>query len=146
MIETAEKSDHETGMAIIVVAAALRDSEGRILIQRRPAHKNHGGLWEFPGGKLEQGETPEAALVREIAEELGAAIAETALTPIGFSTAATDQGAFVLLLYGCTGWQGAMTAQWADALAWVAPDKLHLYPMPPADIPLIAAIKAWGRL
>ena len=133
-------------MTIIVVAAALRDDEGRILIQRRPAHKNHGGLWEFPGGKLEPGETPEAALVREIAEELGAQITPAALTPIGFSTAATDQGAFVLLLYGCSAWQGIITAQWADALAWVAPGDLGDYPMPPADVPLINAIKTWLHL
>ena len=133
-------------MTMIVVAAALRDDEGRILIQRRPVHKNHGGLWEFPGGKLELGETPEAALVREIAEELGAQITPVALTPIGFSTAVTDQGAFVLLLYGCSAWQGTIAAQWADALAWVAPGDLEDYPMPPADIPLINAIKTWLHL
>lgn len=125
----------------VVVAAALKDAEGRILIQRRPLNKNHGGLWEFPGGKLETKETPEQALVRELDEELGIEVSPDALTPLTFSTVSTDQGALILLLYFCTHWGGVPRTLWADAIVWAYPAELDGYAMPPADIPFISAIK-----
>lgn len=123
---------------MIVVAAALEDGAGRWLMQRRLAGKAHAGLWEFPGGKVEPGEGPAAALARELAEELGIAAAPGALTPLAF--AADEASGLVLLLYRCARWTGTPRALAAEALAWDTPDALALLPMPPLDVPLVAAL------
>ena len=129
---------------MIVVAAALTDGAGRILLQRRRKDAEHGGLWEFPGGKLEPGEHPRSALVREIAEELAVVIDESGLVPLGFATTArfatTASGAarpIVLLLYRCHQWSGEPRCLDAEAMAWVAPQELASLAMPPLDIDLV---------
>lgn len=126
---------------LFVVAAALIDAEGRILIAKRPAGKSLPGLWEFPGGKLKDGETPEAALVRELREELGLTVAPADLTPLTF--ASHDYADFHLFmpLYLCRRWQGRPEAHEHDAIAWARPEELADYPMPPADAPLIKVLR-----
>lgn len=124
-----------------VVAAALIDREHRVLVQLRPPGKAMAGLWEFPGGKLEPGETPEAALVRELAEELGIVVAEDALAPLTFASAELPGRHLLLLLYVCREWAGTPRALDATALAWHAPVALRDLAMPPADLPFIAALE-----
>lgn len=126
-----------------VVAAALVDFEKRVLVAQRPAGKSLAGLWEFPGGKIEAGETPEAALVRELAEELGIIVAETALMPVTFVSHAYPDFHLLMLLYACRDWTGTPHGQQGQPLAWESLDALKSLPMPPADVPLIAAIKAF---
>jgi 8-oxo-dGTP diphosphatase len=123
---------------VVVVAAALIDDAGRVLVQQRPADKAHAGLWEFPGGKVERGETPEAALVRELREELDLEVAEAALAPVAFATA----GQLVLLLYAVRDWSGNAVAREASALCWATPAEMRGLPMPPADVPLVEALAA----
>lgn len=123
---------------LLVVGAALLDGRGQVLVQQRPAGKQHGGLWEFPGGKVEPGETPEAALVRELAEELGITVAADALVPAGFATAP----GIVLLLYACRAWAGDALASDGARIDWVPPAALDALAMPPADRPLIAVVRA----
>ena len=118
--------------AMLVVAAALVDGEGRVCLQQRPRDKQHGGLWEFPGGKVEPGEHPADALCREIAEELGAVLNVADLEPCGF--AASE--AVVILLYMCRQWQGDVQCLEAEALAWFATSEIPALPMPPLDYPL----------
>lgn len=125
---------------IPVVAAALVDGEGRVLLQRRPEGKQMAGLWEFPGGKIEPGESPEAALVRELAEELDITVAQADLTPITFASAALGGRHLLLLLYRAERWTGTPRAVEAPELAWVAPADMARLPMPPADVPLVAAL------
>ena len=124
-------------MTLLVVAAALTDASGRVLVAQRPAHQQHGGLWEFPGGKVEPGETPAAALARELREELGIALGD--VEPLAF---AESDGAspIVLLLYRCTTWAGEPAALDAAAIRWVAIDALGELAMPPADRRLVAAL------
>src|SRR4051794_28033447 len=122
---------------MIVVAAALADREGRVLLQRRPEGKAMAGLWEFPGGKMEEGERPEAALVRELEEELGIAVDEAALEPAAFASAENGDRTMLLLLYLCRAWRGGPGALHASELAWVAPADMARRPMPPADVPLV---------
>jgi 8-oxo-dGTP diphosphatase len=122
---------------MIVVAVALADAEGRVLLQRRPQGKAMAGLWEFPGGKMEEGERPEAALVRELEEELGIAIDEGALQPAAFASADNGGRPMLLLLYLCRAWRGEPAALHASALAWVVPSDMASLPMPPADVPLV---------
>lgn len=117
-----------------VVAVALLDRQGRVLMQQRPAHKDHGGLWEFPGGKVEPAETLECALVREIAEELAIALDPAALEP--FSFASRPQQPHVVMLYICRDWQGDPQAIEAAAIGWFAPDELGALAMPPLDVTL----------
>lgn len=124
-----------------VVAAAMVDSAGRILVQRCPAGKPSAGLWEFPGGKIETGESPEQALVRELAEELGVTVDARALSPVGFASLATGDRHLLLLLYAVSGWSGDPRALAASALAWHPCGALHLLPMPPADRPLIPMLE-----
>ena len=119
-------------LPVLVVAVALVAGDGRVCLQRRPEGKAHGGLWEFPGGKVEPGESPQAAIVREIAEELGIALDGDALNPCGF---AADAG-HVILLYACRRWQGAPAALEGGGIAWFAPAALSAQPMPPLDYPL----------
>jgi 8-oxo-dGTP diphosphatase len=130
------------GSSILLVAAgALIDGDGAVLVQQRPAGKAFAGLWEFPGGKVEPGETPEAALVRELAEELGIVIDPTALEPIAFATHAADARHLVLLLYRVSDWQGDPRPFEATALRWATPAALRTLPMPPADAPLVDALE-----
>lgn len=125
------------GPLLIVVAAALVDGEGRVLVQQRPPGKPMAGLWEFPGGKVEPGELPEAALARELGEELGIAVDPTALVPAAFASEPLGARHLLLLLYTLRHWGGQPRAEHATALAWVHPPALHALAMPPADRPLI---------
>lgn len=127
---------------LLVVAAALIDAGGRCCVQQRPAGKSLAGQWEFPGGKVEAGESPEAALVRELDEELGIAVAVPDCTPLAFSTAALAQGSLVLLLYLCRRWAGEPRAIEAQALRWVTATDLVGLPMPQADRPFIPVLAA----
>ncbi len=121
---------------MLVVAVALIDGDGRCLMQQRPRDKRHGGLWEFPGGKVEPGEHPDAALVRELAEELAIDVAPDALVPVSF---ATDRPV-TMLLYRCAVWRGTPQPLAAAALRWDRPAALAALPMPPVDVPLLAAL------
>ncbi|MBX9732334.1 MAG: (deoxy)nucleoside triphosphate pyrophosphohydrolase [Sphingomonas sp.] len=125
-----------------VVAAALVDQDGRILLQQRPAGKELAGLWEFPGGKIESGESPEAALIRELAEELGISVSSACLAPATFASAPLGDRHLLLLLFVCRKWEGIPRAIEASALKWVRPVEMHALPMPPADRPLIGLIEA----
>ncbi len=128
-------------MVMLVVAAALTDAEGRVLMARRPAGKQHAGLWEFPGGKVEADETPMAALARELREELGIEIDAGALTPVAFSESPGARH-LVLLLYRCRSWRGDARALDAAEIRWMAVDDLVSLDMPPADQPLAEALAA----
>ncbi|MEH2511704.1 8-oxo-dGTP diphosphatase [Nitrobacteraceae bacterium AZCC 1564] len=121
----------------LVVACALIDADNRVLIAQRPEGKAMAGLWEFPGGKLEPGERPEPALIRELAEELGITVQEPCLAPLTFASHAYDSFHLLMPLYICRKWEGVVTAREGQNLAWVRANKLRDYPMPPADIPLI---------
>lgn len=131
---------------LTVVALALIDSAGRVLMQRRPERSAHGGLWEFPGGKIEPGEGPGEALVREIAEELGLILREDDLIPVSFAASSPDNGAkpgarpVLLLLYACRRWQGNPVPEPGAAVQWAAPEAISALPMPPLDVPLAAAL------
>lgn len=125
-----------------VVAAALVDLDGRVLLQQRPEGKSLAGLWEFPGGKVEAGETPEAALIRELEEELGIAVPHACLAPATFASAALGERHLVLLLYITRKWSGVPRALEAAALRWVRPADMHGLAMPPADRPLIGLLDA----
>ena len=125
-----------------VVAAALVDREGRVLLQRRAPDRAMAGLWEFPGGKMEPGETPEAALARELEEELGIAVVPAALVPACFASAPLGGRHMILLLYICREWTGAPRPLDASALAWRLPAEMDADAMPPADAPLIALLEA----
>jgi 8-oxo-dGTP diphosphatase len=126
---------------VLVVAVALIDVDGRVLIAKRPQGKSLAGLWEFPGGKVEPGERPEAALIRELREELGIEVSESCLAPFVFASHAYDSFHLLMPLYLCRRWDGVVAAREHDALAWVKPDKLSAYPMPPADEPLVAWLR-----
>jgi len=125
---------------LLVAAGALVDEDGRVLLCQRPEGKSLSGLWEFPGGKVESDETPEAALVRELREELGIDVGARCLSPLSFVS--HDYGDFHLLmpLYLCRKWTGIPQSLEGQALKWVWPKNLSDYPMPPADVPLIAAL------
>lgn len=125
-----------------VVAVALADREGRVLIQQRAPGRAMAGLWEFPGGKVEPGETPEAALVRELEEELGIDVDAGALAPACFASAPVGETHMVLLLYICRAWHGAPEPLDAAALRWATTDEMRALPMPPADAPLIGLLEA----
>ncbi len=125
-----------------VVAVALVDADGRVLLQQRPGGKSLAGLWEFPGGKIESGETPEMALIRELDEELGITVSASCLAPATFASAALGDRHLLLLLYVCRKWQGQPRAIEAVALRWMRPVEMHALPMPPADRPLIGLIEA----
>lgn len=125
---------------MLVVACALVDADRRVLIAQRSEGKMFPGLWEFPGGKVEAGETPEAALIRELEEELGVATKTSCLAPLTFVSHAYESFHLVMPLYVCRKWQGQPQAREHVALKWVRPQKLRDYPMPPADEPLIAPL------
>jgi 8-oxo-dGTP diphosphatase len=126
---------------VLVVAVALIDTDGRVLIAQRPEGKKLAGLWEFPGGKVEPGERPEQALIRELQEELGIDVNEACLAPFVFASHGYDSFHLLMPLYLCRRWDGFVTALEHEALAWVKPDKLTDYPMPPADAPLVAFLR-----
>ena len=123
---------------VLVAACALIDSDGRVLLTRRPAGKPMEGLWEFPGGKIEPGERPEDTLVRELGEELGIVVREDCLAPLTFASHAYVEFHLLMPLYVCRRWEGIVTAREGQQLAWVKPNRLKDYPMPPADVPLIS--------
>jgi 8-oxo-dGTP diphosphatase len=127
---------------LFVVAVALVDADGRVLVQQRPPGKAMAGLWEFPGGKVEPGETPEAALVRELEEELGIRTHASCLAPATFASEPLGDRHLLLLLYVCRKWQGVAEARHATALKWVRPAQLYALDMPPADLPLIGLLEA----
>ena len=127
---------------LFVTAAALVDPDGRVLVQQRPPGTSMAGLWEFPGGKIEQGETPEAALIRELQEELGIGIEAACIAPASFASAPVGDRHLVMLLYLCRKWQGVPQALHASALQWCRPNDLFGLPMPPADRPLIGLLDA----
>ena len=125
----------------MVTAAALIDGDGRVLLARRPSGKEMAGLWEFPGGKVDEGETPEAALARELKEELGIDVETSCLAPIAFSSLNSAGFHLLVLLYACRKWKGAARPLEAAALAWVRPTEFQGYEMPPADRPLAAQLR-----
>jgi 8-oxo-dGTP diphosphatase len=127
---------------MIVVAAALINQAGQVLVQRRPAGKMMAGLWEFPGGKIEPGETPETALARELGEELGIAVDTAHLAPAVFASEPLAGRHMLLLLYICRSWSGTPRALDAEQLQWCLPESLHGLDMPPADRPLITLLEA----
>lgn len=127
---------------LLVVAAALIDADGRVLVQQRPPGKPMAGLWEFPGGKIDAGETPEAALSREVAEELGISIDESCLAPAVFASEPMADRHLLLLLYVLRKWPGSPEARHASALKWLRPVELHRLDMPPADRPLVGLLEA----
>jgi 8-oxo-dGTP diphosphatase len=126
---------------VLVVAVALIDVDGRVLIAQRPEGKALAGLWEFPGGKVEPGERPEAALIRELKEELDIDVQEACLAPFVFASHAYDSFHLLMPLYLCRRWSGVVVRREHAALAWVKPAKLSDYPMPPADAPLVAWLR-----
>ena len=126
---------------LLVAAAALVDVDGRVLICQRPQGKQLAGLWEFPGGKVEAGETPEACLIRELEEELGIAVTHACLAPFVFASHGYEGFHLLMPLYLCRRWEGMVTALEHAALAWVKPNALDAYPMPPADAPLVAWLR-----
>jgi 8-oxo-dGTP diphosphatase len=126
---------------LLVAACALIDADGRVLLARRPEGKKMAGLWEFPGGKLHPGETPEAALIRELKEELGIDVSAACLAPFAFASHAYERFHLLMPLYLCRRWKGVATPKENQTLAWVRPQKLADYPMPPADKPLIPLLR-----
>jgi len=137
-------TDAAGGKPVVLVAAvALIDGEGRVLLARRPPGKSMAGLWEFPGGKVEPGETPEAALIRELHEELGIDTWESCLAPLTFASHGYDGFHLLMPLFACRRWQGIVTPREGQELAWSRAADLARYPMPPADIPLIPILRDW---
>jgi 8-oxo-dGTP diphosphatase len=126
----------------LVVAAALVDGAGRVLLQQRSPHRSMAGMWEFPGGKVEEGELPETALIRELKEELGIETDRACLAPAAFASHPVDGRHMLLLLYACRKWRGTPVPLDSSGLKWVRPVEMFALPMPPADIPLIGLLDA----
>lgn len=125
---------------LLVVAAALINGDGRVLLAERPADKNMGGLWEFPGGKVQPGETPEAALVRELREELGIETSTGCLTPLAFASHGYSDFHLLMPVFGCRVWQGTPQGKEGQKLTWASKQEFKNYPMPPADIALVQTL------
>jgi 8-oxo-dGTP diphosphatase len=128
---------------VLVSAVALLDADGRVLLAQRPEGKSMAGLWEFPGGKVEPGETPETALVRELKEELSVDIRESCLAPLAFASHSYETFHLLMPLYVCRQWRGKVLPTEGQRIAWVRAEKLRDYPMPPADAPLIPILQDW---
>lgn len=128
---------------VLVSAVALIDPDSRLLIAERPAGKSMAGLWEFPGGKVEPGETPEAALIRELHEELGIDTWESCLAPLAFASHSYDDFHLLMPLFACRIWEGTPISREGQALRWVNVSELRNFPMPPADLPLIPILRDW---
>ena len=126
---------------LLVAAVALVDADDRVLLARRPEGKSMAGLWEFPGGKLQDGETPEAALIRELNEEIGIDTHESCLAPIGFASHGYDDFHLLMPLFVCRVWEGMPTPKEGQELAWVRPSQMRDYPMLPADVHLVAQLQ-----
>lgn len=126
---------------VLVSAVALIDVDGRVLLAQRPPGKSMAGLWEFPGGKIEAGETPEAALIRELQEELGIDTWASCLAPLTFASHSYDDFHLMMPLFACRKWEGTPQAREGQVLKWVKPSEMRAYPMPAADIPLIAMLR-----
>jgi 8-oxo-dGTP diphosphatase len=132
----------ESALPILtVVAVALVDADGRVLLAQRPEGKSMAGLWEFPGGKIHAGESPEAALIRELKEEIDIDVTEACLAPFTFASHRYESFHLLMPLYVCRRWNGTLRPREGQALAWVRPAKLGEYPMPPADKPLVAMLQ-----
>jgi 8-oxo-dGTP diphosphatase len=128
---------------LLVSAVALIDPDGRVLLAQRPEGKSLAGLWEFPGGKVEAGETPEAALIRELKEELGIDTWKSCLAPLTFASHSYEDFHLLMPLFACRRWEGIAAPQEGQKLAWVQPNRLKDYPMPAADLPLIPILRDW---
>ncbi|MGF1444897.1 MAG: (deoxy)nucleoside triphosphate pyrophosphohydrolase [Pikeienuella sp.] len=128
---------------VLVAAVALIDADGRVLLAQRPQGKSMAGLWEFPGGKIEPGETPEHALIRELEEELGISTWESCLAPLTFASHGYETFHLLMPLFVCRKWTGIVTPREGQRLAWAQPTRLRDYPMPPADLPLIPILRDW---
>ncbi|WP_158964901.1 (deoxy)nucleoside triphosphate pyrophosphohydrolase [Chachezhania sediminis] len=128
---------------VLVSAVALIDPDGRVLLAQRPEGKSLAGLWEFPGGKVEPGESPEAALIRELKEELAIDTWASCLAPLTFASHSYDDFHLLMPLYACRKWDGFVQSAEGQNLAWVRPEKLKDFPMPPADVPLVAMLRDW---
>jgi 8-oxo-dGTP diphosphatase len=128
---------------LLVSAVALIDVDGRVLLAQRPPGKSLAGLWEFPGGKVEPGETPESALIRELHEELGIDTHASCLAPLTFASHSYPDFHLLMPLFACRRWQGTPHGREGQTLAWVKPAALRDYPMPPADLPLIPILRDW---
>lgn len=128
---------------VLVSAVALIDADGRVLLAQRPEGKSMAGLWEFPGGKVEQGESPEVALIRELKEELGIDTWSSCLAPLTFASHAYEDFHLLMPVFACRRWQGTPQAREGQTLKWVRAKDLTQYPMPPADIPLIPILRDW---
>ena len=131
---------------VLVVAAALFDDEHRVWLAERPAGKSRAGLWEFPGGKVAEGETPEAALMRELDEELGITVARDALLPLTFASHAYADFHLLMPLFLVRAWRGALTPREGQRLRWLRPDAIDAATLPPADVPLLALLAAYAAL
>ncbi|HEY5278354.1 MAG TPA: 8-oxo-dGTP diphosphatase MutT [Pseudolabrys sp.] len=127
---------------VVVAACALVDADGRVLLAQRPPGKPMAGLWEFPGGKVEQGERPEETLIRELQEELGIVVREPCLAPLTFASHTYPDFHLLMPLYVCRRWEGTVMPREGQSLAWVRPNKLRDYEMPPADLPLVSHLEA----
>jgi len=127
---------------VLVAACALVDTDGRVLIAQRPPGKTMAGLWEFPGGKIEDSERPEQTLIRELREELGIFVSEACLAPLTFASHTYADFHLLMPLYVCRRWEGTVTAREGQRLAWVKPNRLRDYDMPPADVPLVSHLMA----
>lgn len=128
---------------VLVSAVALIDPDGRVLLAQRPEGKSMAGLWEFPGGKVEPGETPEAALIRELHEELGIDTWASCLAPLTFASHSYDDFHLVMPVFACRKWQGTPHPREEQKLSWAHKDQLRDYPMPAADVPLISVLRDW---
>ena len=126
---------------VLVAACALIDADGRVLLAQRPQGKTMAGMWEFPGGKVEQGERPEETLIRELKEELGIDVKEACLAPFAFASHGYDDFHLLMPLYLCRRWDGTPVAREGQMLDWVRPRDMGKYPMPPADVPLVSQLR-----